>query len=320
MDVPGIARAGWAVGVVAAFGLALLGCGVDTAADAAKAPVAGASACAETESFVEGACVYVIDNAEAYWSATAMEPAVFRFLGWTIQTGSDNPVVRPADAFDDKHPGPDTMLAQFASGSVKGPEGDLVYTHVMLGDVKMHYDVSAWAGKPGGSCSGAPWLTCDVRVDPWPGGNRIAAITYTIADYPLTIEVNNSLTGQNNRLLLVGDASTEGFLPDPKGRSGNANSIAPGDTAYFGLYRPAPGAEAGQPTFRATYQVDGSSSDLGGARIGMTFTVDPATGQIASASCQVNLPQAATARANCDNIIVDASASPPKIEVTVQSG
>lgn len=315
------------LGGIAFVCLLLASCGVATDADVDRRADMGGQSSGDRpcESPADwAACLYVIDNVQTFWSPTELRPGVFRLAEWEREGGSSDPGLRPVAAFDDAHPGPGAMLAQFGSGDAETPKGQLAYyPPAGFSDMlRMSYYVTASDDSSDSSgCDGGRYVECVATGPDDPNADH-ATFTYTVTDFPLTVEVTNALlAGKNDRLLLVNDVDLGGFVPDPKGRSGNTDSIAPGDTAYLGLYQPAPSSGLGLATFEATYQVADTGTDLAGATFTIDVAVDAVTGKLADGYrgggplCSVDQDHAG--KAGCDVSLVGEVGAPHTLYLNI---
>lgn len=127
-----------------------------------------------------------------------------------------------------------------------------------------------------GLCNAVNYTQC--KVEYTGPGQTSANYVYSITNMPVTVSITNNLA---DTYAISATPSVEGLVNDPAG--GNATSIAPSATGYFGYYATAPQAFGNNPaknSFSAVYQASQTAANLPGSSFTITAVLDPKTRQL----------------------------------------
>lgn len=160
-------------------------------------------------------------------------------------------------------------------------------------------NASYWDYQPG--CvndASTQYISCNVTYTGDGGSvpnNNAAYMGFDLHTYPVIVQISNNLAqdstgagGVPDTVTLTAPPAVGGFLLDPAG--GNPTSVKPGESGYFGLYKPIP-ASAGHndlSTFVANYTLPKDSGDLPNTSVALNIEMDPHTGQLTgNSNCRV---------------------------------
>lgn len=308
------------VGVAAAVGIALSGCGADDGQDAVG-PTSSAeslrSALCQGSSRRIG-CLYVTNHAQVFTAPNTLGAAAYGYVGWNRIWGEDKPDWDWVPSWTWEIPGQDAMLNKVESNGA-GVEGNVYYrppTPLPQNDVvNMYYKDPLDAANDVG-CPPAKFTSCRYAMDN--DDKDHTWFSYEIENYPFTVAITNNLSAaKNDQLTLVGQPAVNGFVVDPIG--GNPATVTTGNTGYFGMYQPAPGAGLGISGFAATYKVSDQSTDLAGGSFSVNIAIDSDTGVLdPSAACGF-IPGARSQTAYCDLVLQGAPGGPQTVVIDIHT-
>ncbi len=222
-------------------------------------------------------CWWGTNNAQTFTAANTLGAAGYTNAGYTLDHGCQDDVsgISPS-------PFTGNYFRAGAYSCGEGVEGyfSLSPPSVMsadTGQVQLFTD-NPVGGTNSGSCNNTVYTSCTYNGDA-NGSSDHDVFYFTVNNYPVKVAITNNLpSADGDTLNLVAPPSVTGLISDPNGKSSNAESILPGETAYFGYYGAVVPSRNPIEGVSMTYGVPSASGDLAGSQFALNLMIDPSTG------------------------------------------